>query len=433
MFALAWATWSAGRCGRWWNLLLIGLLCPAAVTVKFSGLLLGPMVALMLAIRALLPWPWIILGRELTSHWARAAAAGGICVVAAAVSYLGIWACYGFRFDPTPIPGEMLNMEREVRRYKQETLYVARGLIWPSEDEIAAAPVPPVARIALWLQEHRVLPQAWLYGLVYTYRSTLMRPTFLLGQHGELGWWYYFPLAMLFKTPVATVVAMGLTVVVLVTKWTAKPQAGAPTYWSSICIAIPVAIYGVSALCSNLNLGLRHVLPLYPLLYLLVGIAAARARETFPRAFVPVVVLLGVGLLVESVAAFPHYLSFFNAPSRPYRLHLLSDSNFDWGQDLTYVVEWQQRNPGTTLYLGYLGGVDPEYYSIRYINIPGGFMINPEWQWPPSRPGVVAISATLLQGVNCPPSCRTYYAPFRERKPRAILGDTIYLYDWPVR
>ena len=52
---------------------------------------------------------------------------------------------------------------------------------------------------------------------------------------------------------------------------------------------------------------------------------------------------------------------------------------------------------------------------------------------PPSRPGVIAISAMLLQGVNCPPICRTYYAPLRDRKPKEVLGDSIYLYDWPLR
>jgi hypothetical protein len=425
MLGLAWTAWSVGKSARWWNILVMALLCGAAVTVKFSGLLLGPMLALMLVVRAVVNEPWRVLGRVLRSRASRLAAAAVFCLFAAVVSYVAIWACYGFRFDPTPQPGAMLNMQREVRRYKQEALYTANNLTWPTDQQIDAAPVPRVARFALWAQEHRLLPQAWTFGLVYSYRSTQMRATFLLGQHGQLGWWYYFPLAMLFKTPIATLLAMLGSALLF--------SRAAVMRWSALCIAIPFACYALSALTTRLNLGLRHVLPLYPFIYVMIGVGASRLRARWPRAFTPVVSVLAIGLAVESLAAFPHYISFFNAPSRPYRLTLLSDSNIDWGQDLPYVAEWQQKHPGIFLYLGYMGSADPAFYGIRYTNIPGGFMINPRREWPPSRPGVIAISAMLLQGVNCPPICRTYYAPLRDREPRQILGDSIYLYDWPPR
>jgi hypothetical protein len=289
-----------------------------------------------------------------------------------------------------------------------------------------------MARVIIFGENQKLLPQAWLYGFLYTYRSTLMRPAYLLGEYGHLGWWYYFPLAMLFKTPVATLFAM-LAAVLVSFKRITKPQAETLTRWNSICLMVPLVVYGLSAVTSHLNLGLRHVLPLYPFIYVMIGIGAARLRAARPGIFTPAAVLLGLGLIVETLAAFPHYISFFNAPSRPYRFTLLSDSNFDWGQDLPYVLRWQDQHPGRTLFLGYMGSVDPAFYGIRYVNIPGGFRMNPSREWPPSRPGVIAISATLLQGMNCPVECREYYAPLRERKPREVLGDTIYLYDWPLR
>jgi hypothetical protein len=85
------------------------------------------------------------------------------------------------------------------------------------------------------------------------------------------------------------------------------------------------------------------------------------------------------------------------------------------------------------LYLGYLGSVDPAFYGIDYTNIPGGYQLNPQWEWPPREPGVIAISATVLQGVNVPPSVIRLYAPLRARPPKQIIGDTIYVYDWPLR
>jgi hypothetical protein len=189
----------------------------------------------------------------------------------------------------------------------------------------------------------------------------------------------------------------------------------------------------LSAMTSNLNLGLRHVLPIYPFIYVLIGVASTRFAQRSVRWFMRVAIPLGVVLIIETVSAYPHYISFFNVAARPHRLHLLSDSNFDWGQDLTYVAEWQRRHPTTALYLGYMGGVDPAFYGIEYVNIPGGFMLNPNAQWPPTSSGAVAISATLLQGVNCPSQCIELYAPFRARRPREIIGDTIYVYDWPMK
>jgi hypothetical protein len=433
MFGGAWATFSAGRQARWWNVLLVGLSCAAAVTVKFSGLLLGPMVAIMLAARALLPQAWVVMGRQLNSRAARVGAAAGICLLAVAISYLCIWACYGFRFDPTPLPGKLLNLPHQIERLKQERLYVENDMTWPTTSTTETAPMPLAASLAIVAQDHRLLPQAWIFGLFDTYRSTQMRETFLLGWHAELGCWYYFPLAMLFKTPLATLASILLSIMVLIRYRSAKTRADIPPPWTAICVAFPLIVYGFSALTTNLNLGLRHVLPLYPFIYLLVAVAAAKLRATRPARLSLLGIVLGVGLTVECFAAFPHYISFFNAVCRPQRLRLLSGSNFDWGQGLGYVLEWQQKNPGVPLYLGYQGVVDPQFYGIDYINIPGGFFLNPRWEWPPSRPGVIAISATLLQGVNCPPSCRAYYAPLRQRTPRAVLGDTIYLYDWPLQ
>jgi hypothetical protein len=420
LFCLAWACWSLGKEARVWNIALVVLACAVGGAVKFSGVLLGPIMALLLMTRALRPAPWIFLGRQLRTRAARVAAAIGVCVVSAVCSVVLIWACYGFRFDPTPLPGRMLNMPAQIEGLKRDAHYARTGE-WAAPEQAASLPIPLPVRIALFAERHRLLPQAWLFGFVFTYRSTLFRETFLLGQYGNSGWWYYFPLAMLFKTPVATLLAVLGSALLF--------SRAAATRWSALCIAIPFACYALSALTSHLNLGLRHVLALYPLMYLMIGLAAVKLRALRPRAFLPVVILFALGLVIETLVSWPHYIAFFNAPSRPYRLKLLSDSNFDWGQDLTDVAHWQQRNPDTTLYLGYFGSTDPQVYGIRYINIPGGFVLNPDYEWPPQRGGVIAISATLLQGVNCPPSCRVFYARLRELPPREILGDTIYLFD----
>ena len=184
---------------------------------------------------------------------------------------------------------------------------------------------------------------------------------------------------------------------------------------------------------SNLNLGLRHVLPVYPFAYLVVALSATRLSEQRPRVYKIGGSILGITLVAESLVAFPNYLSFFNLPSRPYRLHLLSDSNLDWGQDLLALSRWQADHPRTRLYLCYFGSVDPAVYGIDYLNLPGGTYFNRD-ERVPDAPGVIAMSASRLQGVHLSPELRDFYRNLlKDREPIEILGGSIYLFEYPPR
>jgi len=79
-----------------------------------------------------------------------------------------------------------------------------------------------------------------------------------------------------------------------------------------------------------------------------------------------------------------------------------------------------------------VGMADPAYYNIHYTPLPENFILDgsPALQ-SLSSPGVIAISATNLQGPFLTREQRKLYAPYRHRKPREILGGSIYLYDYP--
>jgi hypothetical protein len=188
------------------------------------------------------------------------------------------------------------------------------------------------------------------------------------------------------------------------------------------------------ALRSNLNLGIRHVLPVYPFLFVMVGVAAAAALARWRRITIAGTIVLAAGLVVETAAAFPNYIAFFNAVARAHSLKLLSDSNLDWGQDLPLLAKWRRENPTERLYLFYFGSVDPAFYGIDdYVNLPPGFWLGPEYRLvDESRPSVIAISATYVQDNHMPPALRGYYASLRQARPREILGGSIYLYDFPL-
>jgi hypothetical protein len=186
-----------------------------------------------------------------------------------------------------------------------------------------------------------------------------------------------------------------------------------------------VAIYLTSAMASNLNIGLRHVLPLYPFIYVWMGIGSAWAMKRWPRLAQVLGIGIVIALAVESGQAWPNYLAFFNAPSGGSRggLRLLSDSNLDWGQDLPLLAQWQNDHPKTPLYLSYFGMTDPAAYGIKYFNLPGGYVFGPPAQQPTE--GVIAISATNLQGTYMYPRI---YEALQTKEPLDVLGGTIYLY-----
>ncbi|HEY1629600.1 MAG TPA: phospholipid carrier-dependent glycosyltransferase, partial [Tepidisphaeraceae bacterium] len=127
MAGLAMALWRFGRRGTWPSLVAIALCCAAAVNVKFSGLLCGPIIFLVLIFRALLPQTWIVVGRTLSTRWRRMIVAPMVCIVVVIVSFIAIWACYGFRFSPTSDPNVSLNTQRVVLRAKISKLMAANA------------------------------------------------------------------------------------------------------------------------------------------------------------------------------------------------------------------------------------------------------------------------------------------------------------------
>jgi hypothetical protein len=475
--ALAAVCWQVGRRAAWWSVALLGLLCGLALTVKFSGIVAGPVVAVLLLTRALLGRPWVVLGRTLSTRLTRLAAAVGMGVASLVISYAVVWAAYGFRYAATA-DGTPLNFARladDVVAYRE----FGRGRVEPlTPAELAAAPRDLTTRAVLALNDHKLLPEAWLAGYLYTYGHGLSRVMYILGEVRPTGVWYYFPFAVLVKTPLATLAAIGPTAAgaawFALRRLQTRREHDARRFdgtWAALAVAIPALLYTLAALATPMNIGVRHMLPVYPLLYVAAGVLAARfvrgrsavdaatevpagpaSTSVVPRldpTRVTVVVLLLGALAVESLTAWPHYIAYFNFAAGGSRggIKLLSDSNLDWGQDLPLLAEWQRQNPGVPLYLAYWATSDPAAYGVRYVNLPRGYAVDAGqgnlggYQFGPPAPpfdpdrswGVVAISATHLQGPYLGPQVwsdlrRRLEESDREDSPLLdVLGGTIYL------
>jgi hypothetical protein len=408
-----------------WNGIAVGLICALAMSTKFSGVLF-PVIALLTMI--------VVFGR----------CSRRPCIVAALAFLTSFplitWASYGFRFRPASDPNVHLNMTDVVQKTARNDLRLKLGRI-PTNAEVAGWKPSLITRAVRFADAQELLPQSWLVGFLYTYQSSLVRDAYLMGHYSDTGWWYYFPLAMLFKTPVATIVSALLAMLLRICRPERSEGSRSIAAGSfatlrmtncAWCLVIPPVIYMLSAMTSHLNIGVRHVLPVYPFLLIGIGITAARLMRLRPRATRTVAIVLGAGLALETLASYPDFISFFNVVCGGARggYRLLGDSNLDWGQDLPLLGAWQRAHPNTPLYLAYFGSQPPSTEGIEFQNMPGGYWLAEPKAWPdPARPGVIAVSATVLQGIYRP-DLREQYDQIRKLPLREVLGGSIYLFEW---
>lgn len=440
LLAMALSVWRFGRRGTLPSLAAIALTSAAAVNVKFSGVLFGPILLSLLVARALLPEPWSVLGRQLRTRAQRLLVAPGACLIVALACYAGIWACYRFRFAPTSDPpgallaSDPLLFKAKINRLRVEHPPPARFTQQMIDDQAPGRLVDAI----LWAEAEQLLPQAWLHGFLLTYASQFARESFLLGETRITGWWYYFPVAMWFKTPTATLLAIVLVSAGALVRFGARVRSRVaaalphPTAWTLTCLAVPVIVYLASAMTTSLNLGLRHVLPVYPFLFVALGASFTALVRAWKPALGVVAALPLLGL--EAIVAYPDYIPYFNAfaGGTSGGITKLGDSNLDWGQDLKLLARWQREHTDKKLYLAYFGTADPAFYGVEAEHFPpsaGGWYFASSPQHLTGQ-SYLAVSATNLQQIYIRDEvARQLYTRLESYEPIAVLGGTIYVYD----
>jgi hypothetical protein len=454
MLGLVYCTWGSGRELTTRRMVMLGLWSGAAVMVKFNAPLLIASSLALLLLRALLPWPWPTrfwrASQVSSSRIQRVGVAVATILAMGLFTFAIIWMGYRMRFSPSPQRGTMMDIagvvsasiDRQWQAQSRDTSVAA------TTQQLATLPKPIIVRLCVWANDHRLLPQPFLAGFLYAFQASQVRATFLCGQSSDFGTWWYFPLAMAAKTPVATIVTATIMSAFWIFRHKFRPSftdasaaqvtAPEPTLdtsgvWTALCLFLPVAIYLGAAMWSGINVGLRHILPVYPLLYAAAGLGMAKLWDSRPASALAIGIALLTGLAIESCCAYPNYLPFFNALAGGSRggLGLLSDSNLDWGQDLPLLAAWQESHPDQKLYLAYFGTVDPAVYGIRYTNVADGYVLGPPPQ-PIESTGVLAISATTLQGPYCDRvDGMPTWSMLWKLKPFEVLGGSIYLFHVP--
>ena len=369
-----WQAWREPGFQPGLRLMPTGIALGLALTAKFSALLLCPLLCFLAF--------WLILTRRTL----RPALA---LVIVFALAAFTLWAVYGFEFRP-------LN---------------AGGLPLPAP--------------------------SYLRGVQAILRRTEGgNPAFLLGHYSTMGWWYYFPVAFLIKTPIPTLLLLGVSLVL-----TARQRA----WGNNLFLLLPAAAFLAVNLFSRLNIGYRHLLPVLPFVFVYIArwISAEFQVQSSglwkPRTLnlkQIAVGLLAIWYLASALLIYPDYLAYFNeligGPANGYRW--LVDSNLDWGQDLPGLRRYVEARGLTQVYLSWFGSARPEHYGIPARSLPGyplyqgeaeDFGFNP---YHPA-PGIYAISVSNLQGVTL--RDRDTFLWFRQRQPTARIGYSIFVYEVP--
>ncbi|HEC21743.1 MAG TPA: phospholipid carrier-dependent glycosyltransferase [Chloroflexi bacterium] len=286
-----------------------------------------------------------------------------------------------------------------------------------------------VGMVALWaayLFQFRPYP---LSAYVAEFRHFLSLASeghraYLLGRFSQTGWWYYHPFVLLIKMPLPSLFLLGIAL---------SLAAGREMKAREWEIAFPAVLYLGATMLGSLNVGIRYLLPLLPLLFLFAARIARGPLHAGLMRPLTLGALLGWQIILH-LAIYPDYLAFFNlaagGPDNGYRL--VVDSNLDWGQDLPGLAEYLQERGIGQVYLSYFGQADPAYYGINYTALPSWPPPPPDPERPPFHPlnpapGIYAISASNLVGVQLyePDS----FGYFRAREPVARIGHSIFIYE----
>jgi 4-amino-4-deoxy-L-arabinose transferase-like glycosyltransferase len=187
---------------------------------------------------------------------------------------------------------------------------------------------------------------------------------YLFGEYRMTGWWYYFPVALAVKMPIAFLVLAGLGIFVCLRK-----RAGL-VYLLPLAFSLGVLL---PAMAARVDIGIRHIEPMYIGLSIIAALGLVQLLR-WPRAGNAAVLtagLLVVWMAISGAAYHPDYLTYFNGFAGKHPENILVDSNYDWGQDLKFLAKRLHELGVTHFSLLSLDGVARAEYLESWYGLPG--------------------------------------------------------------
>jgi hypothetical protein len=264
-----------------------------------------------------------------------------------------------------------------------------------------------------------IFPESYVYGLAHIVADK--RGTYLLGKVYPTAQWFYFPVTFTIKTSIALLILLPLA---LLTRalYRRHPR-------EMLFLLLPSLAYFTISLTSGLNMGIRHILPIYPLFIIIAAAGAcivARKYRVFFYALFAMLLFHGV----TAVRTAPNYIAFANdlwgGTNNTHQW--LGDSNVDWGQNLKIIEEYLKKEDIHDCWLAYFGNGE-----TARVNQTCHLMPAPGWTFteqaiepiPPVIEGTVLLSIQVL-----PPKNAVFeYEAIVKTEPVAMLGGSILVYQ----
>ncbi len=357
---------------------------------KFSAVLLGPavlvMILYMLVFRTRLEVALPFQTAKYRSAGRKLAAYALSLTVIGLIVWGAIWAVYFFRFD-------MYHDEANPVRKEALQYYVGDSFVQKA-GEFAA--------------EHKLLPEGFVYGFLYTYYHSMERWSFLNGKVSMTGFRSYFPQAFLMKTPPPIILA--IVIGVILCAYSMRTRLGRCRMACIMPFLVFAGIYLVTALNSHLNIGFRHLMPAFPGLFLICAGGFRQLHLNSKRLVRIIPPLLAVYCALEAARTGSAQLSYFSpfyGGSREGFRHLV-DSSLDWGQDFDRIRSGLEKNGVATdgsdkVFIAYFGSnlLDmPRRFPYRIVTVSMCGQMDKNFY--ELTDGVYCISATVLQGIDIP-------------------------------
>ncbi|MBU2081832.1 glycosyltransferase family 39 protein [Patescibacteria group bacterium] len=377
------------------NILIFGIVLGISFLTKFSTFLLIPIFGFIILI-------WVLLNGQWKKY------IGGFILILI-IALLVIGAVYAYHIWNYPL-----------EKQATDTAFI-----------LSTFGFKPLADLSVWISSQPIL-RAWgeyfLGFLMVLQRSGGGNTTYYLGNVSADGSRSYFLVMYLLKEPLAYILLTFFALFLALKKIVSKKISVEffKDNFTEFGMLLVIVVYWLFSVTSNLNIGVRHILPTIPFIYILTaGQISNWIKDSIKKSILVLILLVWASVSVISV--WPSFLAYYNeiagGADGGYRFAV--DSNLDWGQDILRLSQFIEKNNIKEIKLDYFSGAPAEYY-IKTAEI---ISFNREI----SQKGWLAVSASVLQGackgdkVPCSYNERSY-TWLDQYKPVTKIGYSIFVY-----
>lgn len=387
------------------RLLITGIAVGLALASKHSAVVIIPMLVVLAVVEI-----FVKRASESTEPHPRVgklALRYGVAIVAiSAVGLSILWAVYGFRYSARE-NGLQLNP--------------------PIHAQLTRVPSPIEGKVLGKFANLHLLPESYIYGFAHVLFSAKGFNSYIFGRTYPHAVWFYFPAAMLVKSSLTFLVLLAISAWVILSGKLKRTR-------ELLFLLIPAFIYMAASMIGGMNIGIRHILPVY--IFLVVVIAGtAPVLMNRSRWWLYAVLLLLVFQAVSVTRAFPSYIGYaneaFGGPKNVWRY--VSDSSADWAQQLHAVKRYTDEHHIHQCWFVYFGTgvIDYDYYNIPCKLLP---TVETLWFGPLTEPtpaidGPVFLSAVNLSGFEFGPPPLNPYEQFKTVKPLDVIDSSVFVFD----